>query len=312
VTRRIRIAVLAGGWSGEREISLKSGKAVYDALDREKYRVRRYDPRDDLTRLIEDSSDIDLALILLHGKFGEDGRIQGMLDVLQIPFMGSGVLASAMALNKRVAKDVYRKAGLPVAEDLVLYRGERFSVDLVMERLGAPVVIKPVSEGSSLGIAIAYDRQTIVDGIDKAFHYDSEVMVEAYIGGTEITCCIVGNQSLEALPLVEIVPTDAYAFFDYNAKYTPGATREICPAPVAPDLAEAAGQCAKTAHRALGCRVWSRSDMIIRDETLYILETNTIPGMTETSLFPLAARAAGMSLSDLLDKMISLSLEDTS
>jgi D-alanine-D-alanine ligase len=137
-------------------------------------------------------------------------------------------------------------------------------------------------------------------------------MVEAYVNGTEITCCVLGNRVLEVLPVVEIVPTDAYAFFDYKAKYTPGATREICPAPVAPDLAEAAGQCAKTAHRALGCRVWSRSDMIIRDETLYILETNTIPGMTETSLFPLAARAAGMSLSGLLDKMISLSLEDTS
>jgi D-alanine-D-alanine ligase len=309
VTGRIRIAVLAGGWSGEREVSLKSGKAVYDALNREKYRVTLYDPRDDLQVLIKDRPEIDLVFILLHGRFGEDGRIQGMLDVFQIPFVGSGVLASAMALNKRVAKDAFRKAGLTVAEDVILYRGERFSVDQVMERLGAPVVIKPGSEGSSLGITIAYDRQTIVDGIEKAFQYDVEVMLEAYVGGTEITCCILGNRVLEALPVVEIVPTDAYAFFDYTAKYTPGATREICPALIAPHLAEAAGECAKTAHRALGCRVWSRSDMIIRDETLYLLETNTIPGMTQTSLFPLAARAAGMSLSDLLDKMISLSLE---
>jgi D-alanine-D-alanine ligase len=309
VTSKIRIAVLAGGWSGEREVSLKSGKAVYDALNRERYTVKRYDPRDDLELLIRERSDIDLVLILLHGKFGEDGRIQGMLDVLEIPFIGSGVLASAMAMNKRVAKGVFRRAGLPVAEDAILYQGDRFSVDEVMERLGAPVVIKPVSEGSSLGITIAYDPQRILDGIKNAFQYDAEIMVEAFIGGTEITCCVLGNRLLEALPVVEISPTEGYAFFDYKAKYTPGATREICPAPIAPHLAEAAGECAKRAHRALGCRIWSRSDMIIRDERLYLLETNTIPGMTETSLFPLAARAAGMSLSDLLDRMIALSLE---
>jgi len=310
VTGKIRIAVLAGGWSGEREVSLKSGKAVYKALNRERYDVTLYDPRDDLETLIRKKEEIDLAFILLHGRFGEDGRIQGMLDLLQIPFVGSGVLASAMSLNKRVAKDVFRRAGLPVAEDLILNRGEGFSADEVAERLGVPLVIKPVSEGSSLGIAIAHDRESIAEGIQKAFQYDREVMAEAYVAGTEITCCIMGNQALEALPVVEIVPTDAYAFFDYEAKYTPGATREICPAPIAPHLAERAGEWAKAAHRALGCRVWSRSDMIIREETLYLLETNTIPGMTETSLFPLAARAAGMSLSDLLNRMIRLSLEE--
>jgi len=310
VTGKIRIAVLAGGWSGEREVSLKSGKAVYKALNRERYDVTLYDPRDDLETLIRKKEEIDLAFILLHGRFGEDGRIQGMLDLLQIPFVGSGVLASAMSLNKRVAKDVFRRAGLPVAEDLILNRGEGFSADEVAERLGVPLVVKPVSEGSSLGIAIAHDRESIAEGIQKAFQYDREVMVEAYVPGTEITCCILGNQVLEALPVVEIVPTDAYAFFDYEAKYTPGATREICPAPIAPHLAERAGEWAKAAHRALGCRVWSRSDMIIREETLYLLETNTIPGMTETSLFPLAARAAGMSLSDLLNRMIRLSLEE--
>lgn len=309
MTGKIRIAVLAGGWSGEREVSLKSGMAVYEALNREKYSVARYDPRDELKVLIRDRAEIDLAFILLHGKFGEDGRIQGMLDVLQIPFVGSGVLASALALNKRVAKNVFRAAGLCVAEDRILTRGEGFSVDRVMGKLGTPVVIKPVSEGSSLGISIASDREGIMRGIEKAFQYDTEVMVEAYVGGREITCCILGNQVLEALPVVEIVPADAYAFFDYDAKYTPGATREICPAAIPSALGEQAAHIAKTAHKALGCRVWSRSDIIIRDGALHLLETNTIPGMTETSLFPLAARAAGMSLSDLLDKMITLSLE---
>ena len=137
-----------------------------------------------------------------------------------------------------------------------------------------------------------------------------EIMVEAYVAGREITCCILGNQVLEALPVVEIVPTDGFAFFDYEAKYTAGATNEICPAPIPSDLAEQAKSYAKVAHTALGCSVWSRSDMIIRDGSLYLLETNTIPGMTETSLFPLAARAAGMSLSDLLDRMVSLSLQE--
>ncbi len=309
MTSKIRIAVLAGGWSGEREVSLKSGKAVYEALNRDRYSVTLYDPRDDLEGLVAKRAQIDLAFILLHGRFGEDGRIQGMLDVLRIPFLGSGVLASALALNKRVAKDVFRGAGLRVADEMILARGGPFSANDVMERLGIPVVIKPVSEGSSLGITIAHDQKAIEEGIDKAFTYDREVMIEAYVGGTEITCSILGTHILEALPLIEIVPTDAYAFFDYKAKYTPGATREVCPAPIAPRLAEQAAEIAKRAHRALGCSVWSRSDLIIRDESLYLLETNTIPGMTETSLFPQAARAAGMSLSDLLDRMISLSLE---
>ena len=306
---KIKVAVLAGGWSGEREVSLKSGKGVYAALNRERYDVTIYDPRDDLGVLIKKKAEIDLAFILLHGKFGEDGRVQGLLDVLHIPFVGSGVLASAMAMNKRIAKDIFRGVGLRVAGEVILKQGERFSVDRLMDRLGTSVVIKPVSEGSSLGISIAHGREEILKGIEKAFQYDGEVMAEEYLDGKEITCCVLGNQVLEMLPVVEIVPDISYKFFDFEAKYKPGATNEICPAPIAPALAEEAASCAKKAHRALKCSVWSRSDMIIRDETLYLLETNTIPGMTETSLFPLAARRAGMTLSDLLDRLISLSLE---
>ena len=306
---KIKVAVLAGGWSGEREVSLKSGKGVYAALNRERYDVTIYDPRDDLGVLIKKKAEIDLAFILLHGKFGEDGRVQGMLDVLHIPFVGSGVLASAMAMNKRIAKDIFRGVGLRVAGEVILKQGERFSVDRLMDRLGTSVVIKPVSEGSSLGISIAHGREEILKGIEKAFQYDGEVMAEEYLDGKEITCCVLGNQVLEMLPVVEIVPDISYKFFDFEAKYKPGATNEICPAPIAPALAEEAASCAKKAHRALKCSVWSRSDMIIRDEIVYLLETNTLPGMTETSLFPLAARAAGMTLSDLLDRLISLSLE---
>jgi len=308
VKKKIRVAVLAGGWSGEREVSLKSGKAVYAALNRERYDVTIYDPRDDLGILIKKKAEIDLAFILLHGKFGEDGRVQGMLDVLHIPFVGSGVLASAMAMNKRIAKDVFRGVGLRVAAEVILKEEEKLSVKRLIDTLGSSLVIKPVAEGSSIGISIAHGREEILKGIEKAFQYDGEVMVEEYLDGREITCCVLGNEVLETLPVVEIVPDISYKFFDYEAKYKPGATNEICPAPIAPSLAEEAASCAKKAHKALKCSVWSRSDMIIRDETLYLLETNTIPGMTETSLFPLAARAAGMTLSDLLDRLISLSL----
>ena len=306
--KKIRVAVLAGGWSGEREVSLKSGEAVYAALNRERYDVTIYDPRDDLGILIKKKAEIDLAFILLHGKFGEDGRVQGMLDVLHIPFVGSGVLASAMAMNKRIAKDVFRGVGLRVAAEVILKEEEKLSVKRLIDTLGSSLVIKPVAEGSSIGISIAHGSEEILKGIEKAFQYDGEVMVEEYLDGREITCCVLGNQILETLPVVEIVPDVSYSFFDYEAKYKPGATNEICPAPIAPALAKEAASCAKKAHKALKCSVWSRSDMIIRDETLYLLETNTIPGMTETSLFPLAARRAGMTLSDLLDRLISLSL----
>lgn len=306
---RISLALLAGGWSGEREVSLRSGEAVYRALNKERYDVIRYDPKHDLKALIEDRGGIDLAFVLLHGKLGEDGRIQGLLDILGIPFVGSGVLSSAMALNKRVAKELYRAKGLRVAKDIILRRGEKFSIMGVMESLGLPAVVKPVAEGSSIGVSVCQDEDELEAGIEKAFRHDREVMVEEYIDGQEVTCCVLGNRTLETFPLVEVAPRASYRFFDYEAKYTAGATREICPAPLSKPLTEEAQSYGREAHLALGCSVWSRTDMIVRGEEIYLLETNTIPGMTENSLFPLAARTAGLSLSGLLDRLISLSLE---
>jgi D-alanine-D-alanine ligase len=249
-------------------------------------------------------------MILLHGRFGEDGRIQALLDILGIPFVGSGVLSSAMALNKKVAKAMYRAAGLKVARDMVLRRNEGISAEEVFKALGRETVVKPVAEGSSLGVSVCRDREGLLAGIEKAFEYDSEILVEEYVKGREITCCVLGNQILETFPLVEIVPGERYRFFDYEAKYMPGASQEICPARLSQTLAERARCYAKAAHEALNCRVWSRTDMIIREGEIYLLETNTIPGMTENSLFPRAARAAGLSLSGLLDRLIELSLED--
>ncbi|MBN1104461.1 MAG: D-alanine--D-alanine ligase [Deltaproteobacteria bacterium] len=307
---KLHIALIAGGCSGEREVSLKSGEAVLRALDRRKYRVTRYDPQGALPALVRDARKIDLALVLLHGRFGEDGSIQGFLDLLGVPFLGSGVLSSAMALHKKTAKDLYRNHGLKVAEDVMLYRGERFSAGKITRLLGPVTVVKPMSEGSSLGMAVCRTPKELERGIDAAFRWDREVMVERYIEGRELTCAVLGNRSLEALPVIEILPNPEYPFFDYQAKYTPGATREICPAPLSRSLARRVQSAAMTAHLGLRCRAWSRTDMIVRGKEIYVLETNTIPGMTETSLVPLAARTAGMSMSALLDRLIELSLED--
>ena len=308
---KLRIALLSGGWSGEREISLKSGEAVFRALDKKKYHVTRYDPREDLVRLIRDRDNVDLAFVLLHGKFGEDGCIQGFLDLLGIPFVGSGVLPSALALNKRVAKQLYGISGLKVADHVIVNKHQKYTVDQIMERVGPSTVVKPVAEGSSLGMSICHSKEELSKGLDSAFQFDQEVLVERYIKGREVTCAVLGNESLEALPLIEIVPNPEYTFFDYEAKYKPGATKEICPAPLSHEQTGKAQACAKMAHQALGCQVWSRTDMIVEEENIYVLETNTIPGMTETSLVPLAAKTAGLSLSQLLDRLIELSLELT-
>jgi D-alanine-D-alanine ligase len=309
---KLHIALIAGGCSGEREVSLRSGEAALRALDRRKYRVTRFDPREDLALLVTKAKEIDLALVLLHGRFGEDGCIQGFLDLLGVRFMGSGVLSSAMALHKKTAKDLYRSHGLRVAEDVTLIRGEPFSVREIIRRLGAAAVVKPMSEGSSLGMSICRTREELASGIHEAFRWDPEVMVERYVRGRELTCAVLGNRELEALPPVEILPNPEYSFFDYQAKYTPGATREICPAPLSKTLARKVQSVAMTAHRALRCRAWSRTDMILHGKEVYVLETNTIPGMTETSLVPLAARTAGLSMKALLDRLIGLSLEDVS
>ena len=216
--------------------------------------------------------------------------------------------ASAMALNKRVSKDQYRSAGLKVAEDVILRKGDTYSIGDILRAIGSKVVIKPVSEGSSVGISICQGDEEVGEGISAAFRYDTEVILEQYLEGREITCGVLGFDPLETLPLIEIVPNSEYKFFDYEAKYKKGATNEICPADVPTEAAETVKVYAKKAHIALGCSLWSRTDMILKEETVYVLETNTIPGMTGNSLFPLAASKAGMTMPILIDKMIQLSL----
>ena len=310
MANKIRVAVLSGGWSKERSVSIKSGKAVLGALDQNKYDLVSFDPKVDLHVLWEQRNELDLVFNLLHGKFGEDGRVQGLLEIFGIPYVGSGVLASAMAMNKRVTKEVYGNAGLQVPKDIILKKGEAFSIDKIISVLGTPIVIKPVSEGSSIGISIMETERDIGAGIEKAFQFDLEVVLEEYISGREITCAVLGRKDLETLPLIEIVPKDTHRFFDFDAKYTPGETTEICPAKIESHIQARASEIAESAHRALNCRDWSRTDMIVKNDEIYLLETNTIPGMTETSLVPLAAKGKGWTLSDLLDRMISTCLAE--
>jgi D-alanine-D-alanine ligase len=310
LAKKIRIAVLSGGWSKERTVSIKSGKAVVDALDKEKYDVFSFDPKDRLHQLWEQRGDLDLVFSVLHGKYGEDGKMQGLLDVFGIPYVGSGVLCSAMAMNKRISKEIYKSVGLCVAKDMLLKRGEQISVREVKDVLGTPIVIKPVSEGSSIGISIVENDEEVQAGIKNAFQFDFEVLLEEYIEGREITGAVLGRRRLETLPLVEIVPKDTHRFFDFEAKYKAGETEEICPAAIDTHLEREAFGVAKRAHRALKCRDWSRTDMILRGESLYVLETNTIPGMTETSLVPLAAKGRGWDLGKLLDEMVGTCLAE--
>ena len=307
--RKLTVALLAGGRSAEREVSLKSGEQVFRALDMSRYEVLRYDPRDDLVRLAQDASKIDVALIILHGRLGEDGTIQGLLDSLSIPYQGSGVLGSAIAMNKILSKQLYIQAGLPVAPHVVVHRTESDPVHRVVDVLPFPVVVKPEHEGSSIGLSIARSREDLPRALDRAWNYDRRCLVEQFIQGTEITGGVLGNEDLQALPLVEIIPGDSYEFFDYEAKYTPGASHEVCPARISDSMTRRARELAVSAHRALYCRGYSRTDMIVSGENIFVLETNTIPGMTQTSLFPQAAAAAGMDFPALLDRLIELALE---
>lgn len=307
--KKLTIALLSGGISSEREVSISSGDQVYEALDHNKYDIIRYDPKTDLPRLVMDAPKIDAALIILHGPFGEDGTVQGLLDLLEIPYQGSGVLGSAIGMNKLASKHLYEKSGLLVPPYAVIGQNDVLDADACVKQLGLPLVVKPVGSGSSVGITIVKTKDSLNKAVDKAFEQDSMVLIEAYIDGIELTGGVIGNNKLEALPLIEIVPNESFDFFDYEAKYTAGATNEICPARIDDEMTQKAQEIAKTAHKALFCKGYSRTDMMLKDQDIYVLETNTIPGMTATSLLPQAAGEAGIPFSQLLDRLIELSME---
>lgn len=306
---KIRLALIAGGTSDEREVSLRGAAGVAQALDPEKYDVVRYDPATDLARIASDAGGIDVAFLLLHGVHGEDGTIQGFLDLLGIPYQGSGVLGSALAMDKHLAKTMFRLNGLPVAPWVMVEPNDLKDTGRIAGSVRLPCVVKPVRQGSSIGMSIVREIEQLPAALRLAMRHDSEVMVEEYIKGRELTVGVIGNAELTALPLIEIIPDSRFEFFDYEAKYQPGASREICPAPVSEQVRLKAQAYALTAHRSLQLRGYSRTDMILAGDELYLLETNTIPGMTPTSLLPQAAAEAGIPFGALLDRLIDLATE---
>jgi len=347
-----RICLLFGGKSGEHEISLQSAKAVYEALDKNKYDITligidkqgHWLLGDGATYLLQaqdykttklntaamqaivpapkvgaaslvaqengqEVGTIDLVMPIMHGPFGEDGKLQGMLECLGVPYVFSGVLASALGMNKYKAKLVASKAGLKTAADIALTRGADFNLENIIRELSLPVVVKPNELGSSVGMTIAKTKEELERGMEIAFKHDEQIILEQFIAGRELTVPVMGNNPAEALPVIEIIPKVS-AWFDYKAKYEPGGSDEVCPAQIPDDVRRRAQADAVKIFQALGCADLARVDFIWSkdDGQLYFLEINTIPGLTGASLTPKAAQAAGMSFSEFLDKLIELAV----
>ena len=306
---KCRVALLAGGTSGEREISLASGKGAGEALREAGFIVQELDPakKDHLKTLIEEP--FDVAFLCLHGKGGEDGVLQGFLETIGLPYTGPGVWSSATAMNKAQSKLFYQREGIPTAPYQYIKKGEGYSVQELALAMGGTCVVKPATEGSALGIYIVEGEEAIADAIERVFEIDELVVVEKYIQGTELTVAVLGNRDPFALPVIEIVPkADLY---DFESKFAPGGWQHICPAALDEEKTKQVMDAAVGAHKVLQCSGVSRSDFILDKNGIpWILETNTIPGMTATSLLPDAARAAGISFPELCTKLIEYAFEE--
>ena len=303
-----RVTVLLGGRSAEREVSLNTGTQVAEALRARGMAVATVDTADDDFIASIVATRPDVVFIALHGRFGEDGTIQGLLELLDLPYVGSGVLASALAMNKVMSKHVYASEGLMSPDYAVVRRNEPYSVPALVEALGSDTVVKPANEGSSVGMTIVHDPELLGEAIEVAFRHDPLVLVERFETGVEVTIGVIGNDDPVALPTLEIVPVNH--FYDYESKYVPGMSRHIIPAGVSEAARVECQRLAVEAHRALGCSGMSRSDTIVTPEgTVFLLETNTIPGMTKTSLLPDAAAAAGIAFPELCERLVRLGLD---
>jgi D-alanine-D-alanine ligase len=353
--KRIRVGVLTGGASAERDISLATGAEIAASLDPTRFEIVLLDPlafmvrnpeitpaqREHAQRLVQggarlepahqlprglekqiesasralvpatrvmaNAEPIDVVLIALHGTWGEDGRIQGLLDTIGVPYTGSGVLASALAMDKEVAKQILAASGLDVPRGVVVRGTGKADLDAARS-VGLPAFVKPVGSGSSVGASIVTTDAELAPAIEAALPYDERVLVEEQIRGRELTVPVIGNDDLTALPVIEILTKRP--FFDYSAKYDAGESEEVCPAEIPPAVAKRAQDLAVRAHRALHCRGMSRLDLMWSGDRIVALEVNTIPGMTANSLLPKAARAAGIEFGDLLARFVDWALED--
>ncbi len=305
VTKK-RIGVLAGGTSAEREVSLRSGDAMYKALAGLGYDVVLIDAAEPVCEALAREK-VEIAVIALHGGFGENGAVQGLLEVMDIPYTGSGVLASALAMDKEASKKMFLYHNVPVAPFKVVHR-ESFgamNIDRFLTRgFELPWVVKPATEGSSVGVSIVRDGGEVAKACQSAFSYGSRVIIEKYIKGREIQIGIIGDRALGG---VEVVPSEE--FYNYEAKYTAGRTRYILPPGVDDKSYDLLKEVALRAHTALGCSGATRVDLILDESNSpYVLEVNTIPGMTETSLLPKIAKLSGMGFQDLVEEMVRRAL----
>ena len=292
-----KIAVLLGGLSAEREISIKTGNASLRALQQLGYDVVAIDVQQNLPQQLGKAG-IEIAFVALHGRFGEDGRVQGLLEMLQIPYTGSGVLASSVAIDKVVTKQLLRYHDLPTPEFDFMRPGDA-AADLLQRCKHLPVVVKPSREGSTIGITIARNSDDLHSGVALAADLDGTVLLEDFIDGSELTVSVLNGK---ALPVIKIVPKSG--FYDYQAKYNSGATEYLLPAPIDTDSYQLVQQAAVKACRVLGCRGAARVDFMFSEQKFYCIEVNTIPGMTETSLLPKAAQAAGINFTQLVEQIL--------
>jgi len=294
--RQRRIGVLMGGLSAEREVSLRTGNAVLAALTAEGFDVVAIDAGPDLPGKLREL-DIELAFVALHGRFGEDGTVQGLLEIMEIPYTGSGVLASSLAMDKVMTKQLLLQNGIPTPGFVALRKGENLEMCArSWERF--PAVVKPAREGSTIGVSIVRDCTQLIAGLQCALQYDELVLVEDYVEGAELTVAVLNG---EALPVIQIVPQSG--FYDFQSKYTVGQTEYLLPAPIDAELYLRVQQAAQAACQTLGCRGAARVDFMVRGSDYFTLEVNTIPGMTETSLLPKSAAAAGIGFTELVLKI---------
>jgi D-alanine-D-alanine ligase len=354
--KKIRVGVLTGGASAERDISLATGAQIARSLPADRYEVvlldplafmvrnpaltdaqreqakaliaggGRLDPAHELPKGLENEirsaskalvpatrgiseagAPVDVVLIALHGTWGEDGRIQGLLDTLGVPYTGSGVLASALAMDKVAAKTMLTAAGLEVPRGVVVTAATGADLERA-SAVGLPAFVKPVGGGSSVGASLVRRPADLGPAIADALRFDDRALIEEYLVGRELTVAVIGNDDLTPLPVIEIVTKRE--FFDYKAKYDAGESEEIVPARIPDDVRRRAQEAAVTAHQALGCRGMSRTDFVWSDERIVTLEVNTIPGMTANSLLPKAAKAAGIEFGELLARLVAWALED--
>lgn len=298
----MKIGVLIGGISSEREVSINTGREILKNLDKEKYDIVpiEINRKEDI---IEKTKGIDFAFIALHGKFGEDGIVQSVLETLNIPYSGCGHLSSGICMDKAITKSILKNADVSTADWVIVRKSEDIPFKDI-HAIGYPVVVKPNSGGSSVATSIIHTENELENAVLDAFEYDDEVMIEKFLDGREITCCMIDGR---LLPVIDIIPRSH--FFDYASKYQDGGADEIIVELKSP-IKELVEDAAKKSWENLKCSVYARIDMIISNETPYVLEINTLPGMTKTSLFPKSAAAFDIDFSKLLDMIIEISLRE--